>query len=262
MYIEVHLTAERASYQLQEANDFRSFKVIVSGQGGRQDLSTALAPIGWLDESGDAYLQIDAVRSLAHGKKADPEWNASFDAMVRHAPEHGWVSKDCLQAHCEFLDQGEGAQGMTVNPESESATSTGLVRRYIEATNRWDFEALEALLSEHVVFEMPFAPPGFERRIEGREKLLAFIRTVPSFIDQERLHDVELFAFGDGASRVVATYKSDMNILPTGANYRNRYVSLFSLENGRITHFAEHYDGILLLEAMGGSVQAPASAAP
>jgi hypothetical protein len=108
MYIRVDLAVEPASFQLQEPNDFRSFKVVVGGQDGRQDLSTVLAPIGWLDESGDAYLQIDAVRSLASGKKADPKWNASFDAMVRYAQEHGWVSKDCLQAHCEFLDQEKG----------------------------------------------------------------------------------------------------------------------------------------------------------
>jgi ketosteroid isomerase-like protein len=142
---------------------------------------------------------------------------------------------------------------------SEQETSTSLVRRYLDATNRWDFAALEALLAADVVFEMPFAPPGFQRRIEGRDTMLEFIRTVPSFIDQERLHDVELFAFGAAGSRVVATYKSDMNILPTGLNYRNQYVSLFTIEHGRIVHFAEHYDGILLLEAMGGSVQAPAS---
>ena len=51
--------------------------------------------------------------------------------------------------------------------------------RYIDAINGWDFETMRELLAEDAVFEMPFAPDGFERKFVGRENILAFVATVP-----------------------------------------------------------------------------------
>ena len=44
-------------------------------------------------------------------------------------------------------------------------------------------------------------------------------------------------------------------IKPTNAPYRNEYVSRFTVRDGRITRFAEYYDPIRLVIALGGSVR-------
>jgi ketosteroid isomerase-like protein len=133
-----------------------------------------------------------------------------------------------------------------------------VVRRYIDAINRWDFDTKRELLAEDAIFEMPYAPAGFERRITGRDNIIAFVETVPEIIDAENLHDVRLETFHADPGEIVAEYRSDMVIKPTNAPYRNEYVSRFTVRDGQITRFAEYYDPIRLVVALGGSVNAAA----
>jgi uncharacterized protein len=130
-----------------------------------------------------------------------------------------------------------------------------IVRRYIDAINRWDFDVKRELLAEDAVFEMPYAPEGFERRIAGRDNILAFVETVPDLVDAENLHDLRLETYDSDPGEIVAEYRSDMVIKPTGAEYRNEYVGRFTVRDGHITRFAEYYDPIRLVVALGGSVQ-------
>lgn len=132
--------------------------------------------------------------------------------------------------------------------------NVAIVSRYIDAINRWDFDTKRELLAENAVFEMPYAPDGFERKIVGRDNIIAFVQTVPSIIDAENLHDVRLETYSADPGEIVAEYKSDMVIKPTGAEYRNDYISRFTVRGGKITRFAEYYDPIRLLIALGGSV--------
>jgi uncharacterized protein len=130
-----------------------------------------------------------------------------------------------------------------------------IVRRYIDAINRWDFGVKRELLAEDAVFEMPYAPEGFERRIAGRDNILAFVETVPDLVDAENLHDLRLETYHSDPGEIVAEYRSDMVIKPTGAEYRNEYVGRFTVRDGHITRFAEYYDPIRLVVALGGNVQ-------
>jgi ketosteroid isomerase-like protein len=130
-----------------------------------------------------------------------------------------------------------------------------IVRRYIDAINRWDFETKRELLAANAIFEMPYAPDGFERRITGRDNIIAFVETVPAIIDAENLHDVRLETYHSDPGEIVAEYRSDMVIKPTNAPYRNDYVSRFTVRDGQITRFAEYYDPIRLVVALGGSVR-------
>lgn len=129
-----------------------------------------------------------------------------------------------------------------------------IVGRYIDAINEWDFHTKRELLAEDALFEMPYAPEGFERKITGRDNIIAFVETVPSIIDAENLHDVRLETYQSDPGEVVAEYRSDMVIKPTGAHYRNEYIGRFTVRGGRITRFAEYYDPIRLVVALGGSV--------
>jgi ketosteroid isomerase-like protein len=129
-----------------------------------------------------------------------------------------------------------------------------VVRRYIDAINAWDFETKRALLAEDAVFEMPFAPEGFERRFVGRDDIIAFVQTIPAIIDAENLHDVRLETYNSDPGEIIAEYRSDMVIKPHGAEYRNEYVSRFTVRDGRIARFAEYFDPIRLVIALGGSV--------
>jgi ketosteroid isomerase-like protein len=130
-----------------------------------------------------------------------------------------------------------------------------IVREYIDAINAWDFDKKRELLADDALFEMPFAPPGFDRRLEGKDAILAFVQTVPDLIDAENLHDVRMHTFHDDPGEIVATYKSDMEIKPKMTPYTNDYITRWTVRDGKVAYFAEYYDPIRLVEALGGSVQ-------
>ena len=131
----------------------------------------------------------------------------------------------------------------------------GIVNRYIDAINRSDLDTQRQLFAEDAIFEMPYAPAGLERRFVGRDEILAFLETVPTLTDAENLHDVRLETYHSDPGEVIAEYKSDMVMKPTGVEYRNEYIALFTVRDGRITRFAEYYDPIRLVVALGGSVR-------
>jgi ketosteroid isomerase-like protein len=130
-----------------------------------------------------------------------------------------------------------------------------IVQEYIDAINVWDFDKKRQLLADDALFEMPYSPPGFDRQIRGKESILAFVQTVPDLIDAENLHDVEMHTFQDDPGEIVCTYKSDMEIKPKMRPYKNDYITRWTVRDGKITYFAEYYDPIRLVEALGGSVQ-------
>jgi ketosteroid isomerase-like protein len=138
-----------------------------------------------------------------------------------------------------------------------------IVRRYIEAINARDFNARRTLLDPDVVFEAPFAPPGFANRIEGADNYLAFAEQAMDVVGSENLHDLRVETFRSDAGEAIGFFKSDMTIQATGASYKNDYVGRFTVRSGKITRFAQYYNPIRLIVALGGSVNpAPLEGSP
>jgi len=106
MYVVVDLNQPPSALRLEEADNFRALKVVVRGPAlGREQLSRALAPVGVIDESGNAVLSLGEVRRLAGPLCDDAAWGEAFDAMAEYARAKGWGSgTDGVQAHCEWPD--------------------------------------------------------------------------------------------------------------------------------------------------------------
>ena len=124
---------------------------------------------------------------------------------------------------------------------------------------------MRELVSEDWVFVVPFTPKWFPVRYEGREAALAFMDTVREIMYPENLHDLRLDTFASDPGEVIAMYKSDTRIKSTNLPYRNEYISRFTVQDGKITLFAEHLDPARFVIAIGGKVVPPPkndSAAP
>jgi ketosteroid isomerase-like protein len=147
--------------------------------------------------------------------------------------------------------KGEGA----LSDDELRKKNMAIVQEYIDAINAWDFDKTRELLADDALLEMPYAPPGFDRQIRGKENILAFVETVPSIIDSENLHDVEMHTLYDDPGEIVCTFKSAMEIKPRMTPYENDYISRWTVRDAKVTHFAEYYDPIPLVEALGGSVK-------
>jgi ketosteroid isomerase-like protein len=144
--------------------------------------------------------------------------------------------------------------------EALREANKALVLRFFGAINAWDFDLMEELLADDFVFEMPFPPPGMQARIEGSKTFVDFARSVPAVFDEERLQDFRIDTIFSDPNEIVAEYRSDMNVVATGGKYQNTYVTRLTVRGGKITRFAEYFDPIPLLVALGGRVEFDASA--
>ena len=132
-----------------------------------------------------------------------------------------------------------------------------LVRDYLEAINRWDFDAMKVMLHPDVSYELPYAPEPFPRVTKGLDATIEFIRGIPEFIDTENLHDITVDHFASDPDELLAEYHSATRITTTGRDYRNNYVVRVTVRDGKIIRFAEYFDPIQLVTAMGGTVSIP-----
>ncbi len=137
--------------------------------------------------------------------------------------------------------------------------NVGIVRKFLDAINdSWNIEAMHGLVSDDVLFVIPFAPEWFPVRHEGRDAVLAFMDSVRHIMYPENLHDFVLDTLAADPGEVVAMYKSDTRIRATNLPYRNTYISRFTVRSGKITYFGEHLDPIRYVLAIGGRVEPPA----
>ena len=104
MIIDIDLTGGNPTVQLVEPEDCKRFHVGV--RGGDLEALGAVLPaqdVGRLLPSGDALIDIGAVRRLAAGRVPE-SWDRDFDNMVGYAKSKGWLdeSGDAIQAHIEW----------------------------------------------------------------------------------------------------------------------------------------------------------------
>lgn len=146
------------------------------------------------------------------------------------------------------------------NPADDAAlraANVAVVHAYVAGINAWDFDGMRELMAPDFVFEQMFAPPGMQKRYEGRDALLDFQRSLVDTILTENLHDLEADTLASDPSQVIATYRSDMRMADPQRSYANDYICRFTVRDGLITHFQEYFDGCRLVLSFGGSLTPP-----
>lgn len=130
---------------------------------------------------------------------------------------------------------------------SEDAVT--VVRRYLDALTRLDTDALFAELADDVVLELPVAPEGLPRRVEGKQAFIEFFGPVAAGLWTEiQFPTMEVRAEAD-PELVVAEYTSK-GTFANGKPYLNTYVNLCRVRNGKIVESKEFFDPIALVAGL------------
>ena len=105
MFVQVDLQPYPPVVTLEEPDDTKQFKVVVTGgtEWGLVFGALVDAAAGRL-EADDAFITIDAVRRMAKGR-VSPDWDGQFVAMLEYARTKGWIDEGgiAIQAHVEWL---------------------------------------------------------------------------------------------------------------------------------------------------------------
>jgi uncharacterized protein len=112
-----------------------------------------------------------------------------------------------------------------------------------------DGEHFFDLLADDVVFEFIITVPDYPRRVVGRENLIELYRGYGSTFFLDRCHDLRVHR-SDATSTVVLEYASQGKAVATGRPYNNRYISVITLTDRKISHWRDYLDPLRVITAL------------
>jgi ketosteroid isomerase-like protein len=130
--------------------------------------------------------------------------------------------------------------------------NVALVNEYLDAVGTLDIERLAAVLHEDIVLEIPFAPEGVPKRIEGKPAVIEYYSSIPDLITAPGFDGRTIDTLAD-PSELVAEYRSECEVIPTGRRYANTYIARASIRDGAVARFAEFFDSAVLIEALAAT---------
>jgi ketosteroid isomerase-like protein len=106
------------------------------------------------------------------------------------------------------------------------------------------------LLADDVIFEYVISVPGYPKRVEGRRNI---IELYSDYDDYMTVHTADnLRAYRDPqASVVILEYEVHGQSAQTGRPYDNRFVSVITIKDKKVTHWRDYLDPIAVFDASG-----------
>jgi ketosteroid isomerase-like protein len=137
-----------------------------------------------------------------------------------------------------------------------------IVTKFLEAEAKQDVQGMAAVLAENIVFEMPFALPGLPARVEGKGTVIEFL---DRFLGSERgmftawnIYNIRVYPGGD-PDLFFAELNGQGVVAQSGYQYRQTYIILFRVSDGRISLWREYLNPIPLQEAIASLQSGQAS---
>jgi len=106
------------------------------------------------------------------------------------------------------------------------------------------------LLADDVVFEYIISVPDYPRRVEGRQNLIDLYGDYDSFINVSSADNLRVYR-DIAASVVVLEYEVHGESVQTGRPYDNRFVSIVTIKDGKVTWWRDYLDPVAVFDASG-----------
>ena len=106
------------------------------------------------------------------------------------------------------------------------------------------------LLADDVVFEYVITVPGYPRRVVGRSAVAELYRPYGDTFQLHRCFDLAIHHDRESGV-VVLEYASEGSVVSTGAPYANRYISVLTISERKVTRWRDYLDPIAVFEAIG-----------
>jgi uncharacterized protein len=106
------------------------------------------------------------------------------------------------------------------------------------------------LLADDVVFEFVVSVPGYPQRVEGRQNIIDLYSDYDSFMTVRSADNLRVYR-DVAASIVVLEYEVHGESVQTGRPYDNCFVSIATIENGKVTWWRDYLDPVAVFDAAG-----------
>jgi len=106
------------------------------------------------------------------------------------------------------------------------------------------------LLADDVVFDYVITVPNYPRHIVGRTAVAELYRSYGETIMLHRCFDLAIH-HDRRTGVVVLEYASEDRLAATGNDYSNRYISVLTLTERKVTRWRDYLDPIAVFDAVG-----------
>jgi ketosteroid isomerase-like protein len=106
------------------------------------------------------------------------------------------------------------------------------------------------LLAEDVVFEYVISVPGYPRRVEGRQSIIDLYSNYGDYMSMRSADNLRAYQDRE-ASVVVLEYEVHGESVRTGRTYDNRFVSIVTIKDRKVTHWRDYLDPVAVFDASG-----------
>ena len=198
---------------------------------------------------------------------ADVTANHYLDEMfwqITGSYEYGLVKEDgqWVIDKMTFLAESEQGSRDVIDKAVEQAKvnpSTYIQRQqtkqavidFLKSLEDKDMGKFASVWAEDAVQDMPFSPEGFPKRVEGKANLIQHYAAWPEISGEANFTQNLVFYPMQDATMVFAEWRGDVEIIPTGRQYKQQYGGLFHVVDGKIELFREYYDPIVFKYAFG-----------
>src|ERR1700689_37091 len=119
-----------------------------------------------------------------------------------------------------------------------------------------DGEHFFDLLAEDVVFDYIITVPNYPRHVVGRTAVAELYRPYGETFVLDRCFDLAVHRDRE-TGVVVLEYASEGRTVRTGAAYSNRYVSVLTITDRKVTRWRDYLDPIAVFDAIGWPLSRP-----
>src|ERR1019366_9335634 len=106
------------------------------------------------------------------------------------------------------------------------------------------------LLADDVVFEYVISVPGYPQRVEGRQNVIDLYFDYDSFMTVRSADNLRVYR-DPAASVAVLEYEVHGESVQTGRTYDNRFVSIVTIKDGKVTRWRDSLDPVAVFDAAG-----------
>jgi uncharacterized protein len=106
------------------------------------------------------------------------------------------------------------------------------------------------LLADDVVFEYVISVPGYPRRVQGRQNVVDLYRGYDQYMKVDSADNLRIYRDPE-ASVVVLEYEVHGESVQTGRPYNNRFVSVITVKDRKVTHWRDYLDPVAVFDASG-----------
>ena len=126
-------------------------------------------------------------------------------------------------------------------PTPSLSPAAELVDRVLDLLAVHDIDGAVALFAVDAVLEAPFVPAPLPSRTVGRAAVAAMMTMVFGAYGRVEFRDRRFLSTADG-SVVVGRWRTDIEVLATGATYADEVIAVVELRGGRVVRFTEYFN--------------------